>query len=454
MDYLVRILILSTLVLHNCLAQERLKKSLFSWGEEAEVKEQAVMPGYHPPVTVHKYHGVEINPLNGPPTRILSSNNPEHSEQGAPLPPEYLDQLSLLRRVVSFLPNNGDLQDYDLTGLLPYVELIPEDALDRIQYTVEVEKSQNESKLAKLINFIKYLRDLKLKPIRAAVNLGANLLSKKKKMVSNLLHLGSPAITTPLPVLPPPDIPQPGEFPIPYPTNRPPIFVPNLPSSPPFPIEQAPQEGQLQQPDPQPVAAPSGVNTDNRFDPNYGQLPGHPRLTPANNYLYYPVASHPQSIQPPNPYYYPQQPSFLPQGPYPGNNEPSRAQYQQSAGVSTNLYPKDPSKFSVPTFQNSQFQDFSAQERRKNPLTPASTYLLDLTGSASQNVEKVIESSAPAEEVQEEVNAKQQQSVTSEVNQVSETSPKPRRTRLRPVEARPPIQVFPDNAAQSKPVGE
>ncbi|KAK7603953.1 hypothetical protein V9T40_004226 [Parthenolecanium corni] len=477
MDRLVRIFILSACILHHAIGHDKVKRSIFSWSKETEVKDPAVIPGYLPPITVHKYNGVQINPVNGPSVYLPSSEVSQSSEgfsadqfQSSQLPPEYSSQLELLKNVVNFLPDDGRYQDYDVTGLLPYVDLISEDALARIQFAVEAEKSQKDSKLMKLVGFLRYLKELKLKPFKAAANFGVSLLNKKKETVSNLLHLGSsPAVSTPAPVQPPQIYPLPGGYPIHHPPTRPPHFVPSrpvipsfpfvTPVIPSFPIQSPPlsDEGQQiqQQVDQQqqPAAPPSGVNSDNRVDPNLvHQVAHYPQITPAGTFLaypYYPAVAPPRSDfrEPPAYFSYPEQ-------------YQSPAPYQQAPKIDANAYPQEPhsSKSSnVPTYQASEqpsnfnFQNFAAQEKsKKYPLTPADTYATnDLAGSASDNFENIKESSEPA--VETAVNRKEEQTAVKAENHLSESSSKSKVTKLRIIETRPPVVVFPETSAQSKP---
>lgn len=490
MDRLVSILILSACILHNCIGQDKVKRSIFSWSKETEVKDPTVVPGYLPPLTVHKYHGVQINPANGPSVYLPGSDVSQSSDavsvnqfQSAQLSPEYSSQMELLKNVVTFLPDDGRLQDYDVTALLPYVDLISEDALARIQFAVESEKSQKESKLLKLISFLRYLKELKLKPFKAAANFGVSLLNKKKQTVSNLLHLGSsPVVTTPPPVLPPQTYPLPVGYPIHHPAVRPPHFVPSQPVIPSFPIQSPPlnDEGQqiqqqLDQQQPQPVAPPSAANSDNRVDPSFGhhQIPSYPQITPAGTFLaypQYPAVAPPRNdfLQPPVYFSYSEQyqspSSYQPRYQYPSNMESTPAPYQQPSKMRTNTYPEEPypSKSSnVPTYQateqpaNFHYQHFAGQEKsQKYASTPADTYANgDLAGSASDNVEKIKESSDPVVSAETPVIRKEEHSLAKAENH-NESSSKPKTTKLRIIETRPPVVVYPETPAESKSTGE
>lgn len=462
MDRLVRILILSACILHTCVSQEKVKRSIFSWSKETEVKDQPVVPGYLPPVTIHKYQGVQINPVNGPPV-YLPSDAPAsdgvsvNQFQSAQLPPEYSSQLELLKSVAPYLPDEGGLQDYDVTALLPYVDLISEDALARIQFAIESEKSPKESKLLKLIAFLKFLKELKLKPFKVAANFGATLLKKKKQTVSNLLHLGKSPSTTVAPVV--------------YPPGGYPIYPPRPPQYPLYdesqPLEQ-----------PQPIAQPILVS-DNRLDSTFGrqQIPAYP---PTATFLTYPQYSQavpqaaPQAASPVAPprrnfvesetyFSYPDQfhspSSYQPLYQYPSNAESTPAPYQQPPTM--HLEEPHPSKSSnVPTYQateqpvNFHNHHFASQEKsQKYHSTPASTYASgELAGSASDNIEKIKENSGPVVSSETSVK-KEEHSLAKAENHHTESPLKPKITKLRLIESRPPVAVYPETS-ESKSTGK
>ncbi len=179
--------------------------SIFSWkkGEESKNPEIAV-PGYLPPLKVHKYNGILINSAQGPPL-YLSSAAPQSSlsQIGADefatanLSPEHLQQLDLLNRIVAYLPSEDRLHEFDFTALLPYVELIPDDSLEKLQYVVESAKTKQKSKLLKVIGFLKAVKEKKLKPFKYVAHVGSDLIRKKKEKVQHLLHFGQPTTQIP-----------------------------------------------------------------------------------------------------------------------------------------------------------------------------------------------------------------------------------------------------------------
>lgn len=167
--------------------------TIFSWGGTAEAKETKPT-GYLPILKVHKYNGIQINPIQGDPIYLPNEPNDSNNLEGrtTQLSQDQLQQLDLINRLATFLPSEDNLQEMDLSAALPYVDLISEDSLENFRNTIEVTKPKEKSKILKFIGFLKYLKEKKLKPFKYVASLGSSIVHKKKA----LLGLGAVSSTT------------------------------------------------------------------------------------------------------------------------------------------------------------------------------------------------------------------------------------------------------------------
>lgn len=199
MNYLVIVLLAA--FLHQGQCHQVKKRSLFSWRSEAKDQDSAPS-GYLPILQVHKYNGIQINPIQGPPVYLPNlpvgdSSTNSFEGQTALLTPEQIQQLDLLNRLASFLPEDNQLQEMDISSLLSYADLIPEDFIDKIKFAVESTKTKEKSKLLKFLAFIKHIKEKKLKPFKYAASVGSKIAHKKKEKLAWLL--GAAPSTTPIP---------------------------------------------------------------------------------------------------------------------------------------------------------------------------------------------------------------------------------------------------------------
>ncbi|XP_065215936.1 uncharacterized protein LOC135842414 [Planococcus citri] len=166
------------------------------WGS-SETRETKP-PGYLPILQVRKYNGFQINPVQGTP--IYLPNEPSQTNNiEAQLTTNQPNQIKILQldtisRLASYLPADFDLQDMDLSDILPYVDLISEDTLEQFKHDTETSKKPEKSKILKLIAFIKSIKEKKLKPFKYVASVGSNIIHKKKNWI-----FGSATTTTPAP---------------------------------------------------------------------------------------------------------------------------------------------------------------------------------------------------------------------------------------------------------------
>lgn len=258
--------------IHDSLARER--RDIFSWFRGSDPEPDAIELGPSQSVLkVHKYSGVKINPV---PTAPIHMQRPATPVELTPL---NVQQLELLNRVSTFLPDGERLQNYDFTVLYPYVELIPVESLEKIQCYVaskESNKNQSTSKLLTVINWLKAAKERKLKLAQQVMSIGANLVDKKKKVIEDALSYlrSSSESTTSTPVPATPSVPT-----YPFSAPSPPNFQPfgpggisNQPSAnlPPLSdVVLSPNVGNLQYPSPSssisqsPVSASKSPNNQN-----------------------------------------------------------------------------------------------------------------------------------------------------------------------------------------------
>ncbi|XP_065222643.1 adhesive plaque matrix protein-like [Planococcus citri] len=188
--------------------------TLFSWGS-SEAKETKPT-GYLPILQVHKYNGFQINPIQGPPIYLPNEQSESNNVEGQTiqLNQEQIQQLDLINRLATFLPADADLQEMDPSDVLPYVNLVSEDSLEKFKYVVESSKKKEKSKILKIIAFLKSIKEKKLKPFKYVASVGSNLIHKKKNWI-----FGSETTTTPEPYVettPSFSYPSPPPYNIPY----------------------------------------------------------------------------------------------------------------------------------------------------------------------------------------------------------------------------------------------
>lgn len=480
MNYLV---ILCSLLLCSARGHDVFRRSIFPWSHSEESKEvDTPVPGYKPILQVHKYNGIQINPINGGQPIYLESPAAISAQgiSGSAVPEEQLQQIDLLTRVAPFLPEENQLHELDFTSFLPYVDLISENSLDRLRFTLEAAstKSKEKSKLLKFLGYLKFLKEKKLQPFRIAANAGSKLIHKKKETVHNAFSFLYPT-TTPVPVIVPTD-----------PFN--PFLVPGLPQADPVQQASPAQQGN-------PVQQADSVQ---QADPM--QQAGQASVQPARPEAYYQQFLFNQ-ISPPHPI-----PLFQPGYPLhhlqtytaapPQNNanidwskfsqnhfsgfNPALASppVQQhhltnvnfappSAPLNSNFFREESTPSSTPSSQNYDSQRFSGQQSwtnfehshvkeengRQRYQTPAHTYLnTDLLSSASENVQKLSESnvnSVPTNAEPEKMRVEEAKPLKPVEVSNDFVKPKLARTILRPVATRPPVLVYPEPNADVKAKG-
>jgi hypothetical protein len=182
--------------MQNALGHPVHKRSIFSWlrddDDQPQKVEETLVTGYKPILEVHKYNGLQINPINGGP--------PMFFESGAPITLEQLNAGSdqqianLLYNAVPLLPEEERMHEVNLGPIAPYVQMIPDASIDRLRVTFESDGeervgSQGKSKLLKLLQVIK---EKKLKPFKA-------LYQKKKDAIKSVVNFLSPPPPPPPP---------------------------------------------------------------------------------------------------------------------------------------------------------------------------------------------------------------------------------------------------------------
>ena len=181
------VLILALLVsLQSTLAAFTPARSVLSWlqGDDETKTEETIIPGYRPFLEVHKYNGVQINPIHGgPPQYFLSSDQ---------------EIVNLLYRAAPFLPEESRLHEFEFGPLQPYLQMIPDDSIDRLRLTLESEGEERigSSAKSKLLKFLQIVKEKKLKPIK-------DLFEKKKNLVQSALNYLHPPPPPPPPHHPP-----------------------------------------------------------------------------------------------------------------------------------------------------------------------------------------------------------------------------------------------------------
>lgn len=342
------------------------KRSIFSWRSETKEPEPAPT-GYLPILKIHKYNGIQINPIQGPPVYLPNGPSDSNNFEGqtAQITPDQIQQLDLINRLASFLPEEN-LQEVDLSSVLPYVDLISEDSLDKIRFAVESTKAKEKSKLLKFIAFIKYIKEKKLKPFKYAASVGSKIVHKKKEKVAWLF--GASPTTTPEPYTETPS-------PVTYPYN----FAYN-----PYSFQNKQFYNSFSTPAPEP-AAPFPSYPYSQYQPNF-QFNLQPQKQPNSEQQYQPNAN---SYQPSLPA---SVPSVAPSAQYPSNSALS-SQYTQFSNqypsIPSNQYQlqyqfNTPSQPELPTFPANQYQPqyapLPSAEPSKNDIayeykqTPASTF--------------------------------------------------------------------------------
>lgn len=180
--------------------------AVFSWKKEPEADPPAAaVPGYLPLLQVHKYNGIQINPVRGPPIYLDSTVPSVSGGAASELTAPQIQQLDLITRLSNLVPEGEALQEFDFTEVLPYVDLISEDSIDRLSFYAESAKAPEKSKLLKFVEFIKYLKEKKLKPFKLAASVGSKIIHKKKEKVQQgaaWLFGSKPPATLPVPVVP------------------------------------------------------------------------------------------------------------------------------------------------------------------------------------------------------------------------------------------------------------
>ncbi|XKL66658.1 hypothetical protein PGB90_010078 [Kerria lacca] len=203
------------------------KKSIFSQSKDSNVKGvNVLLPGYLPVIKIHTYGGAQINPVQNAPLYFTNTllqpsktNSPEQfSTQG--LSYEYIRQLDILNRLLVLLPHGENkLNESNFNYVLSYVNLMSEDSLNKLQSHVGSIKNSHNSKLLKLIAFLKKIKAKKLKPFKYVINLGNNIINKKKEKLHNaFVNIGlKVSTTTPTPIPSVTEVPTlPGGYPFNY----------------------------------------------------------------------------------------------------------------------------------------------------------------------------------------------------------------------------------------------
>lgn len=271
------------------------KRSIFSWNSETKEPELPTS-GYLPILKVHKYNGIQIQPIQGPPVYLPNAPSDSNAEGSIQISSDQIQQLDLINRLANFLPEEDKLQEVDLSAVLPYVDLISEDSIDRIRYAAETTKTKEKSKLLKFLAFLKYIKEKKLKPFKFAASVGSKIVHKKKEKVAWLF--GATPTTTPEPYT---ETPAPVTYPYnfayntysfpnkqyfnTYTTSAPAESSPIPFGSPYYPIYPAYQFNS-------PSKSPNFENPQYRPDsePQYqAKLPANPPSTPAPQYSQYPA---------------------------------------------------------------------------------------------------------------------------------------------------------------------
>lgn len=461
MNYLV--ILSSVFFLCGIRSHDVFRRSIFPWSRNEESKEQdTVVPGYKPILQVHKYNGIQINPINGGQPVYLESSAPISANQisRGSISEQQLQQIDLLIRVAPFLPDENQLQEFDFSSFLPYVDIISEDSLDRLRFTLEStsEKTKEKSKLIKFIEYLKFLKEKKLNPFKYVANVSRNLIHKKKETVQNAFSFLYP--TSPASVI---NQPQ-------YPFNQ--FLIPNLLGYPAIPaadeVQQSTTGAPVQPPRPE----------------TYYHLPS-PQF---QQFLFNQIGPHP--------------PSLFPSG-FPENNIPSYTVappqndvnvdwskltknqvigYNNAAAYTSNMdnvSPLIPSKFnyfheeatpspSKSTQNYDSLQRLSSQQSwtkfdvpqkkeeqsHRQFQTPADNYLsTDLQSSASENVQKTSESSVNSVPSNSESDKVKSEETRPSLPNDFMTRPKPVRTILRPVTSKAPIIAYSDSNNEVKSKG-
>lgn len=468
MNYLV--ILSSVFFLCGIRSHDVFRRFIFPWSRSEESKEQdTVVPGYKPILQVHKYNGIQINPINGGQPVYLESSAPILADQisGGSISEQQLQQIDLLTRVAPFLPDESQLQEFDFSSFLPYLEMISEDSLDRLRFTLESTsaKTKEKSKLIKFIEYLKFLKEKKLKPFKYVANVGSNLIHKKKETVQNAISFLYP--TSPAPVI---NQPQ-------YPFNQ--FLIPNRPG-----YSAIPAADQMQQ-------STTGAPVQPPRPETYYHLPS-PQF---QQFLFNQIGPHPASL--------------FPSG-FPENNIPSYTVappqndvnvdwskliqnqvvgYNNAAALSANqqhytsnmdtVSPSVPSKFnyfreeatpspatSAQNYDSLQrlsgqqsWTNFDIPQRKEEQShrqfqTPANTYLnTDLQSSASENVQKTSDSNANSVPSNSESDKVKSEETRSSLPNDFMTKPKPVRTILRSVTSKAPVIIYPDSNSEVKSKG-